>query len=35
VLGVSLATLCNFANNLGRSPINPELKAFRPGALHA
>jgi alkylhydroperoxidase family enzyme len=35
VLGVSLATLCNFANNLGRSPINPELQAFRPGALNA
>ena len=24
VLGVSLATLCNFANNLGRSELNPE-----------
>lgn len=31
VLGVSLATLCNFANNLGRSPVNPELQAFLPG----
>lgn len=28
VLGVSLATLCNFANNLARTPINPELQAF-------
>ncbi|MGP1665170.1 MAG: carboxymuconolactone decarboxylase family protein [Rhodanobacter sp.] len=28
VLGVSLATLCNYANNLARTPINPELQAF-------
>jgi uncharacterized peroxidase-related enzyme len=35
VLGISLATLCNFANNLGQSPINPQLQAFRPGALAA
>lgn len=28
VLGVSLATLCNFANNLGRPALNPELAAF-------
>lgn len=28
VLGVSLATLCNFANNLGQPPLNPELQAF-------
>lgn len=28
VLGVALATLCNYANNLARSPINPELQAF-------
>lgn len=26
VLGVSLATLCNYANNLARTPINPELQ---------
>ena len=26
VLGVSLATLCNFANNLAQTPINPELQ---------
>ncbi|MEO8779462.1 MAG: carboxymuconolactone decarboxylase family protein [Rhodanobacter sp.] len=31
VLGVSLATLCNYANNLARTPINPELQPF---ALH-
>ncbi len=35
VLGVSLATLCNFANNLGRSPINPQLQDYRPGVLRA
>jgi AhpD family alkylhydroperoxidase len=35
VLGVSLATLCNFTNNLARNSINPELEAFRPGALQA
>ncbi len=28
VLGVSLATLCNYANSLARTPINPELQAF-------
>jgi AhpD family alkylhydroperoxidase len=28
VLGVSLATLCNFANNLGRPPLNPELAQY-------
>jgi uncharacterized peroxidase-related enzyme len=28
VLGVSLATLCNFANNLGRPELNPELKPY-------
>jgi uncharacterized peroxidase-related enzyme len=33
VLGVSLATLCNFANNLARTPINEPLKAYLPGAL--
>lgn len=35
VLGVSLATLCNFANNLARNEINPQLQAFRPGVLQA
>ena len=29
VLGVSLATLCNFANNLGQPELNPELAGFR------
>lgn len=29
VLGVSLATLCNFANNLGQPPLNPELEPYR------
>lgn len=33
VLGVSLATLCNFANNLARSAVNPELQAFLPAGL--
>ena len=29
VLGVSLATLCNFANNLGEPPLNPQMEAYR------
>jgi AhpD family alkylhydroperoxidase len=33
VLGVSLATLCNFANNLAQPPINPELEPYRAGVL--
>lgn len=28
VLGVSLATLCNFANNLGQPELNPQLQPF-------
>ncbi|UXM96504.1 carboxymuconolactone decarboxylase family protein (plasmid) [Bartonella sp. HY329] len=28
VLGVSLATLCNFANNLGQPPINEQLLPY-------
>lgn len=28
VLGVALATLCNYANNLARNDINPELQPF-------
>lgn len=28
VLGVSLATLCNFANNLGRPPLNAQLQPY-------
>ena len=35
VLGVSLATLCNFANNLGQPSINPELQPFAPGVFSA
>ncbi|HMN78424.1 MAG TPA: carboxymuconolactone decarboxylase family protein [Burkholderiaceae bacterium] len=33
VLGVSLATLCNFANSLAQSPVNPQLQPFRAGVL--
>lgn len=29
VLGVSLATLCNFANSLAQTELNPELVAYR------
>lgn len=29
VLGVSLATLCNFANNLGQPPLNEQLVPYR------
>jgi uncharacterized peroxidase-related enzyme len=29
ILGVSLATLCNFANNLSRNALNPQLAAYR------
>lgn len=34
VLGVSLATLCNFANNLSHTPLNEQLAqyAWQPGA---
>ncbi len=37
VLGVSLATLCNFANNLGQPPLNEQLAPYRwePGAASA
>lgn len=33
VLGISLATLCNFANTLAGTPVNPQLAPFLPGAL--
>jgi alkylhydroperoxidase family enzyme len=33
VLGVSLATLCNFTNSLAGTPVNPQLAAFLPGAF--
>jgi uncharacterized peroxidase-related enzyme len=29
ILGVSLATLCNFANNFARNELNPQLEAYR------
>lgn len=32
ILGVSLATLCNYANNVAQTPINPELQQFAPEA---
>lgn len=35
VLGVSLATLCNFANTLAGSPVNPQLEPYRAGVLQA
>lgn len=28
ILGVSLATLCNYVNNIAETPINPELQPF-------
>lgn len=33
VLGISLATLCNFANSLGQSPVNPQLQPYLPENL--
>jgi uncharacterized peroxidase-related enzyme len=33
VLGVSLATLCNFANSLAGSPVNPQLQPYLPENL--
>lgn len=30
VLGISLATLCNFANSLAQSPVNPQLQPYLP-----
>jgi hypothetical protein len=33
VLGISLATLCNFANSLAGTPVNPQLQAYLPGAV--
>jgi uncharacterized peroxidase-related enzyme len=33
ILGVSLATLCNFANSFAQNPINPQLEEFRAGVL--
>ncbi|XAH25772.1 carboxymuconolactone decarboxylase family protein [Xylophilus sp. GW821-FHT01B05] len=33
VLGISLATLCNFANSLAQSPVNPQLQPYLPQNL--
>ena len=33
VLGISLATLCNFANSLAGTPVNDQLAPVLPGAL--
>jgi uncharacterized peroxidase-related enzyme len=33
VLGISLATLCNFANSLAGTPVNPQLAPYLPGAV--
>ena len=30
LLGISLATLCNFANSLAQSPVNPQLQPYLP-----
>lgn len=30
VMGVALATLCNYANNVAQTEINPELQPFAP-----
>jgi alkylhydroperoxidase family enzyme len=35
VLGVSLATLCNFANNLGGAPLNPQFEPYRRDGVSA
>lgn len=32
VMGVALATLCNYANNVAKNDINPELQAYAPNA---
>lgn len=33
VLGISLATLCNFSNSLAGTPVNPQLTPYLPGAV--
>jgi hypothetical protein len=35
VLGVSLASLCNFANNLGGAPLTPQLEPYRWSCLNS
>ena len=27
-IGIGLATICNFANNLARTPLNSQLEAY-------
>jgi AhpD family alkylhydroperoxidase len=33
ILGVSLATLCNFANSLAGTPVNAQLASYLPGSV--
>ena len=33
VLGISLATLCNFSNSLAGTPVNAQLTPYLPGAV--
>lgn len=33
ILGVSLATLCNFANTLAQSEVNPQLLPYLPSSI--
>lgn len=33
VLGISLATLCNFSNSLAGTPVNTQLTPYLPGAV--
>ncbi len=35
LLGLSLATLCNYANSLARTPLNPQLQAYQWDKTHA
>ncbi len=35
ILGVSLATLCNFANTLAATPVNPQLQPYLPPVASA
>lgn len=33
ILGISLATLCNFANTLARTEVNPQLRPYLPANI--
>lgn len=33
ILGISLATLCNFANTLAESEVNPQLRPYLPADI--